>query len=503
MTQIVILSVPYCEPYPMVAPALLSSCLNQAGISSEGIDFNIDFFNWLMKKSYFEKFKFFLCNNGVANTKLGKNTFKEIYKFTYRYLKNIQNQFHPEWIGLSIFSTESLDFGLFMSYVIRRHWPNTKIIAGGKGLEVNNQAEIWALNSVADTVVIGDAEIEIINSIKQDKRGLIRSPKQTKEDLDSFPLASWSNYDLEKYNHAIPFRDHENSYTEPYMAITGSKGCVRSCSFCDVGSFWPEYLYRDPSKIANEMVHNYRNTNIREFEFTDNLINGSISNYRKLNQQLLNLLPPKTLRYRGYAIFRGKNQMPEEDFRLAADAGCMAWSIGVESGSEKIRFQMKKKFSNDDIDWSVNLLYKYHIRQSWLLMVGYPTETDSDFEETLKLLKRYSHLNNNKMILINVIGTFSLLSNSPILMDPQTAQEHGVSHHINNNDTFYWTSSLVPENTWPTRSNRLRKFMNTVEDLNYGWSPKMSLQKIKSLLEIMDQKYHEQHRKIFPINPAK
>ena len=42
MTKIVICSVPFLEVVPPVAPALLSSCLNEAGIPSVGIDFNID-----------------------------------------------------------------------------------------------------------------------------------------------------------------------------------------------------------------------------------------------------------------------------------------------------------------------------------------------------------------------------------------------------------------------------------------------------------------------------
>ena len=42
---------------------------------------------------------------------------------------------------------------------------------------------------------------------------------------------------------------------------------------------------------------------------------------------------------------------------------------------------MRKKFTNDDLDWFVTNLGKRKIKMKFLLIVGYPTETEEDFQE--------------------------------------------------------------------------------------------------------------------------
>lgn len=509
MYRVVFLSVPYCEPYPMVAPVLLSACLNQAGISAMGVDFNIHFVKEFHNRPWYPDLKNFLAMGHLVNVNIGASAMREVYRFTRKFLQDLHRQHNPEYIGLSIFTSESLDFGLVLCYMLRKYFPNTKIIAGGKGLEVNYMAagkkhyHYWAENTIADLIVIGDAESEIIHSIQQHKTGLITSPPQSKTDLDLIPIPEWHNYDLKLYSELSHTRDQQSVDLEPYMAVTASKGCVRKCTFCDVADFWPEFIYRDPVHVADEIIHNYRHTGIKYFQFTDNLINGSISNYRAMNQRLVDKIP-STIRYEGYAIFRGKNQMPEDDFRLAALAGCVSWSVGVESGSEKIRHDMKKKFTNDDIDWSVNTLYKYDISQDWLLIVGYPSETEADFEETKKLLRRYAHLAPSHKIKIGITPTFALLSNSPLLTDKNMSVEYGLDHNAHDPlSQKFWTSSRYLDNNYPTRSRRWKQLVGLCEELGYQFQSGMPIDKWRSEIASLDQIYNDQKTPVFSIRPSK
>ena len=57
---------------------------------------------------------------------------------------------------------------------------------------------------------------------------------------------------------------------------------------------------------------------------------------------------PNTITYKGQFIFRPANQMPDRDYDLMRTAGCKLVQIGVESGSERVREHMRKKFTNDD-----------------------------------------------------------------------------------------------------------------------------------------------------------
>lgn len=505
--DVIIVSVPYCEPLPLVAPVLLSACLENNGISAKGVDFNALFLDTFSDQSFYAEFKNFLVMGHLVSPKFTPKVFVKILKFTKKFFEDINSRHCPKYIGLSIFTAESLDFGLLMSYVIRKYLPGVKIIAGGKGLEVsknNNERhyDVWINHNVADIIVVGDAEFALVDAIKQNATGLIFAKQQTKQDLDNVPLAKWDDYDLGIYQKLAQKIDSTATNQEPYLVVTASKGCVRQCTFCDVASFWPEYLYRDPEHVAQEIIVNYRKTGIKRFNFTDNLINGSISNFRKINEILVREIP-MTIKYGGYAIFRGKNQMPEDDFALAARAGNDYWSIGVESGSEKIRYEMKKKFDNKDLDWSINNLYKYDIRQTWLLMVGYPSETEQDFNETKNLIKRYSHLRDK--ITVQITPTFMLLDNSPLITNPDLAEKYGLSH-VQHTDSFrnkFWTSTKYLDNDYPTRSQRWKELVDLTKTEGYQFGPGMPVKKWIEEINQFDRLYHEQSTKIMPIYQIK
>ena len=169
--NVIILSVPHCEPLPMVAPVLLAGCLEAAGITAKGVDFSAEFLKHFSNKPYYTEFKNFLIMGHLVSPIFDKKIFKEVIQFTKQFISNIVANHQPTYIGLSIFTSESLDFGLILSYVIRRWFPNVSIIAGGKGLEVTGTEgrkhyNTWIENCVADLIIVGDAEAEIINSIK-------------------------------------------------------------------------------------------------------------------------------------------------------------------------------------------------------------------------------------------------------------------------------------------------------------------------------------------------
>lgn len=364
-TKVIILSIPYTEPMPMVAPVLLSSCLTNAGISAKGIDLSIAFFDEFNTKPYWSSLKHLFA---ISKTdKLPRRALIDILKFIRKQLKHIHNTYAPEYIGLSIFTNESIDFSYILIPYIRKYLPNTKIMLGGRGLELNcgtyniKHYEKYYKYGLADIVVVGDAETAIIEAVQNNLTGIYFAKQQTKEDLDNIPSPNWSDYDLSVYSkyqdYSIVKDETRPELDSRYIAITGSKGCVRQCTFCDVQSFWPKYLYRNGENIARDIIQNYRATGIKNFFFTDNLINGSVSHYRTMNEILAAQIP-NTISYSGYAIFRGKQYMPESDFELAKLAGCNHWSVGVESGSEKIRFEIKKNFTNDDMHHSITQLKK-------------------------------------------------------------------------------------------------------------------------------------------------
>jgi radical SAM superfamily enzyme YgiQ (UPF0313 family) len=515
--RVVILSVPYTEPLPMVAPVLLSACLNRAGITSSGIDFSVEFLDHFINKSYWPEIKNLLALGFAPTTPLPCRAIIDILKFIRRKLLNIKHKYNPEYIGLSLFTNESINFSYILIPYIQRYLPGVKIMLGGRALELvcgvenrKHYEKYWD-HGMADLVIVGDAETAIINAINEDVTGIYHASPQDRVDLENIPIPNWDNYDFSIYT---KFKDYNiqpdkqdpdaDSGDSRYIAVTGSKGCVRNCSFCDVAEFWPKYIYRDGEKIAEEIIVNYKKTSIRNFKFTDNLINGSISHYRRMNERLAQEIPNQ-IRYSGYAIFRSKTQMPADDFILARKAGCHYWAVGVESGSERIRYDMKKKFSNDDLDHGIVNLHKNGIAQGHLLIVGYPTETEWDYLETENYLRRYAHLNTNSMIKIGITPTFQLLGNSPLVQNPDYRNNYQLNFNLDDNLTrYFWTSNINPENTFDVRYNRWNRLVNLAQQLNYSFTKGMPMVKwhdeLVNLKKIYDEK---QPKKVYPILASK
>lgn len=497
--KVVVLSVPFTVPIPLAAPALLSGCLNAAGIPAVGLDFSFSVFNAFHAHPWWARFKTKLTLTGQVHGKLPISANVLVLRHLVQYLKNIKEKYDPEWIGLSLFTHQSHEFGYPMMRMIRKHLPGVKIVLGGRSLELLHDNtpvyKRYQSQNVADLIIVGDAEKSLIDAIRNDTRGTVLSTQQTQADLDGISAPDWSGYDMAAY------KKYDRMNTGIYIPVTASKGCVRHCTFCDVASFWPKYIYRDGINVADDIIATYNNTGMTNFSFTDNLINGSISHFRKMNERIVEKIP-NTISYRGYAIFRSKESSPEYDFEISARAGCDLVYLGQESGSEKVRNDMKKKYSNDDVEYSANQYYRNKIKQAWLFMIGYPTETEEDFQDTLRMLKYYAPMAKDGMLLISVTSPFMVLGNSPLIQNQDISDQYDfsmMSEHNPNHFQYFWESSANKENTFPVRTERWKRFYSAVVDNKYQWSGGMDVGGILVELDEYERIYNEGVRKYIPI----
>ena len=151
------------EPIPPMAPVLLSACLNDAGIKSKAIDFNIDFFNHFRTSPHWADIHNLFAIGYATNIRLPRRVLINILKFTKQYLLDIREKYDPKYIGLSIFTSESVDFSYILIAYIRRYLPDTQIVLGGRGLEnIHAQTglkhyEMYWKYGLADLLVVGDA----------------------------------------------------------------------------------------------------------------------------------------------------------------------------------------------------------------------------------------------------------------------------------------------------------------------------------------------------------
>lgn len=372
---------------------------------------------------------------------------------------------------------------------------------GGRGLDnIERQTQMsygqfYAKFLPVDATYMGDAENQLIEVLDKKYQGCFVARPVSSTELENVPPAVWEGLDFSKYN--------GYASKELRIPLTASKGCVRECTFCDVAGSWPKYIYKKGELVGEEIVNLYHKTGINKFEFTDNLVNGSISNFRAMNTVIANKLP-NVIDYLGYAICRPKESMPESDFELASVAGAKIFKVGIESGSEKVRHDIKKKFSNDDIDWFARNCANYNIKQIWLMFVGYPTETESDFNESLRLLKEYSTFAKQGRITVFLSSPMMLTSNSGFMRN--YSQAYGLEHNREDSwSDFFWTSNLFTDNTFEVRVDRWKRFMQAIIDYGYLDSSQRQQEKfieVEGLEKIYKEYKHAKRTKIIPIIEA-
>lgn len=503
MQKILTINVPFTVTWALpYGPAVVNGVLKHAGFEATAWDLSIDLIRKFEKRSEFGAFSQALSIGGYTQGLVPRYFVREVLSWTRKQLAKKLRECQPDIILFSVFSSQSLDYVVPLVTWTRDLAPDSYISIGGRGLDNNerrtglNYADYFVKYLPLNSAYTGDAENQLINVLKNQHLGHYRASPVNAEELATVPAAEWDGLDFTKYD---GYQD--NSLRIP---LTASKGCVRECTFCDVAGSWPKYVFRKGEDVGQEVVDIYRKTGINRIEFTDNLVNGSISNFRAMNQTIADQLP-NTMDYIGYAICRPKNQMPESDFELAARAGATLFKVGIESGSEKVRHDIKKKFSNDDIDWFATNCVKYNIHQRWLMFVGYPTETESDFQDSLRLLKEYSSFAQAGKIKVLLSLPMMLTTNSGFMRN--YAGDYGLEHNRDDSwSDFFWTSNLYTENTFEVRSDRWRRFAAAMEQYGYvdtaGTLKNQQQEKFVELdgLEKIYQEYkHAKKQKVIPI----
>lgn len=399
MLDIVIVSVPgVMRKSPSAAPALLKGSVEAAGFTCKTIDFNIRFYQEVQECNSLETYFATGLNTEEKNpaSLLIENWVKDILKL------------NPKFIGISVFTYQNrIATKLFCQHI--RKLSTVKIILGGQGLSdggilgASGFGKQMYDEKLTDFWIRSEGEVSLVELLKNniDYPGINSNTFKQIDELDSIPFPNYDDYELELYD-------------TKSLPITGSRGCVRSCSFCDIHDHW-KYRYRSGRNMVDELLYLNKKYNINEFNFSDSLINGNLKEFNKFTKILAdyNKSSNSLLTWSSQFIIRSLTQVNEEYWKNIAESGGSRLSIGVETGSDSVRLHMNKKFTNQDLDYTMEMLEKYNISCEFLMIVGYPTETEQDFQDTIDMFTRYEkyiHLIKN----IVVGSTLGILPGTPL-----------------------------------------------------------------------------------------
>jgi len=493
MTDIIICIIPKINPdAPTVGPAVLKSHLMYAGFSCEVMDLNIRLYNSLKSINkhdyyFFEHDSLFSTHHNDLDVERNLIYFSQDFIDFYEENRHIFMEWiedfkirNPTWIGLSILSMYSNSVAIQLSILIREHLPNTKIVWGGA--QIANGIQKFKDIGILDHYISGDGEFSIVELLKGNltSNGIDSLNPNQVLDLNTVMLPNYDDIKWDEYKTI--------DYTNP-VYITGSRGCVKRCTFCNVYQLWPEYRFRSGRHIADEIIAVRQQYNRQFFKFTDSLINGSMKSFRSLLTELADYhKTDNNFQWASQWIVRSKSQSPETDYQLMADSGCAELDIGIESFSQHVRYHMGKKFTDDDMWWCFDMLRKYQIKHTLLMIVGYPTETEDDHQHTLNTIRRLYNLGyadatnkNGDTLLYLSFGNTLMLSDDHLLWDL-------VKDDITNfKNAFEWD---YKGNTLAVRARRFKEINELIQQLNNktnsGWMIDKELRRYDNVLTDKD-----------------
>ena len=378
----------------------------------------------------------------------------------------------PDLVAITAFSFQQYLWTKLLCKELKQQSTVT-IVAGGNGISYtrsNGKSNGYLLceQKLIDYYVLGEGDIALDGFFKGSfELGLNAAGDKYEtwvpqlDNLDQLTLPSYKKIPLDDY---IAIREHG-----PTIVLTGSRGCIKRCTFCNVGAIWKKYKFRSADSIAGEILKHHLEVGANNFIFSDSLINGSLRVFKELVHKLIDLQKQypslQSIKYTGQYIIRPQSQNSEEFFRLMKQSGCHALQIGIESGSEAVRLHMDKKFSNADIDYHLSMCSRYGITNSLLMFTGYPTETLEQHQETVQALKDWQ-----KYLINDTIS--SLVLNSPLIIlkdTPLDAMRHELGLELYNNEygNSLWSSSTNPDLTVEERYRRYIELVRLSIELGY------------------------------------
>jgi len=226
------------------------------------------------------------------------------------------------------------------------------------------------------------------------------------QNLNELEIPSWDTEVIDEYKKLAQLFDLEVT-----LPMQTSRGCTFKCTFCSETRL---YRYKNNEKIVGEMKGLEEQTGINNFWFTDSLINGSMTNFKKFVDKLQEEIDNGNISkmYWG-GHFRTHKKLNGELLTKAVNVGLNYMNVGVENGVNKILALMEKNQNSDDVSFFLKSAHESNVFYNANWIPGYPKENHMDFMLQLKFLyDNHKYFGNNG--LLNLMQSTDILDHTPL-----------------------------------------------------------------------------------------
>lgn len=248
----------------------------------------------------------------------------------------------------------------------------------------------------ADFAVVGEGEIttqELVEALPRKETGHVPGVftltgqefhrRELVEDLDTLPVPDWEQMDPRLCKRA----PHGGLVKEfPVAPIVTTRGCPYECTFCASPVLWEKKIrFRSPEAVVDEIEYLSDKFQVREIHFEDDNLSLKRSHAEAIFEGILRRdlkicwAAPNGIR---------ADSVDRELLRLMKRSGCYLLAFGIESGSDAILANVKKKETAGDMERAVRLAREEGIMTQGFFIFGLPGETPETIRETVRFAKR-------------------------------------------------------------------------------------------------------------------
>ncbi len=317
-------------------------------------------------------------------------------------------EFQPDLVGISVMFGASFESAQMVGQHIRKEYPGTIIVSGGvhvtgvvkeknHGLEFNDFVIIKESEKhFPQLVKYLNGEIDLVNGVIPIKTNKVRKKENFTgitdpiEHVDELPIPDYGVVDIKNYyKHGILSAAQTVAYDTPLATMQTVRGCTARCTFCSVRNFNGFGVRtHSPERVLKEIEILYKKFGIRHIDFVDDDFTVSRSRVVEICKMLIERKYNLTWSI-GNGIRLGT--LDDELLTYMADSGCTYFSLGIESGDDKMLKEMKKPLTLKILNKKAPLLEKHtRIYYRANFITGYPDETPEQLNRTFECAKNYS-----------------------------------------------------------------------------------------------------------------
>ena len=286
-----------------------------------------------------------------------------------------------DWYGFSS-NCSSYPLTVRSATLLKQARPTSRILFGGPQATGTAEETLKAFSAV-DLVVQGEAENVIsplVRALRTDLRfdtvpGIVyrrgcevaRAPAAPiVEDLDRLPTPSFHLWNGIRRCGTLP--------------LELGRGCPYSCTYCSTSQFFQRrYRLKSPDRVVEEMAAIHSRYGTRSFT----LVHDNFPASRDRARDFCSALLAHDIRF-SWTCSARTDCVDRELIELMKRAGCRGIFFGIETGSPAVQRSIRKNLDLEEAPRRLRLVDRCRITAAAAFMMGFPEETPSDLEDTLR-----------------------------------------------------------------------------------------------------------------------